>query len=280
MKRRRRDPVQAIRRAEITTALAALRGSPVRRALEIGAGDGFHAEVLDGIASVLVLTDVDEGRLARCRHPRRAVCRAEQLPFRAASFDLVTSSMVWEHLQGRVTATAETARILAEGGRVLHLVPTRTWKTLQLCLHWTELPGRIRARLWQRSEARQARGNSTGELGTSNAPPGPEGPCPDGHARPGLQHRLAAWLVPLVHGTYGTHWEEWRAYGRQAWLDSFRGHFELEASGPLLFYSPYLWMGGRLLSVRRFLGSLGLGAARYFLFRRAGRPAPAEAARG
>ena len=270
--RPRQGPVQAIRRAEILLALEALRGCPVRRALEIGAGDGFHAEALEGIASVLVLTDADEGRLARCRHPRRVVCRAEQLPFRGASFDLVTSSMVWEHLQGRVTATAETARVLVEGGRVLHLVPTRTWKTLQLCLHWTELPGRIRARLSQRAEARQTRGNSRGELGTSNAPPGLEGHCADRQARPGIRHRLAAWLVPPVHGTYGTHREEWRAYGRQAWLDSFRGHFELEASGPLLFYSPHLWTGGRLLGVRRFLGSLGIGAAQYILLRRAGHP--------
>jgi glycosyltransferase involved in cell wall biosynthesis len=278
--RPRRDPVRAIRRAEITTALAALRGAAVRRALEIGAGDGFHAEALEGIASVLVLSDADEGRLARYRHPRRVVCRAEQLPFRAAGFDLVTSSMVWEHLQGRTLANAETARILAEKGRVLHLVPTRTWKTLQFCLHWTELPGRLRTRRRQRSEARQARGNSSGELGTSNAPPGPESPCLDEHARPGLRHRLAAWLVPPIHGTYGTHREEWRAYGRRAWRESFRGQFELEASGPLLFYSPYLWTGGRLLVVRRLLGSLGLAAAQYLLLRRAVRPAPSEVARG
>ncbi len=261
-------PLEVLRKEEIRLALRGLQGQSFRRALEIGAGGGFHAEALNGIVSSVVLTDVDECRLARSRYPLQVVCRAEQLPFREGSFDLITSSMVWEHLEHRGAANEEVGRVLVTGGRVLHLLPTRLWKTLQLCLYWTELPGRILARLCQRGEDHGAEGTGDGESSVPSASRAGQSLASGRMGALTITSRLAAWLVPPIHGTYATHGEEWKAYGRRAWLKEVGRNFELEATAPLLFYSPYLWTGCWFLGLRRFLGSWGLASARYFVFRK------------
>lgn len=260
--------LQVLRKEEIRSALTALGHRSFRRILEIGAGDGIHLDPLRGIASMVVLTDVDEARLARIRHPLRVACCAEQLPFREGSFDLITSSMVWEHLENREAADANVVRVLTTGGRALHLVPTRIWKTLQLCLYWTELPSRILRRLREREQDHGTGGTGHGEssvLGMSRAA---ENPAPGRTGALTFTGRLAAWLVPPIHGTYASHAEEWKAYGRRAWLKGVGSQLEFEATGPLLLYSPYVWAGCRLLGVRRLLGSWGLGSVRYFVFRK------------
>jgi hypothetical protein len=99
-------------------------------------------------------------------------------------------------------------------------------------------------------------------------PPGESRPTTAG--RPGLTMtgRAAAWLLPPIHGTYATHAEEWRAYGRHRWGIELGRRLKLLATGPLLFYSPYLWTGCRCTGLRRLLGSCGLASGRYYVFRK------------
>jgi SAM-dependent methyltransferase len=58
-----------------------------------------------------------------------AVCPAEALPFKAASFDAVSSIAVLEHVVEHERAMAEIARVLKPGGRAYVAVPHSYAKT-------------------------------------------------------------------------------------------------------------------------------------------------------
>ena len=49
----------------------------------------------------------------------------DRLPFRAATFDVVTANLVFEHLAHPAPALAELARVLKPGGLLLALFPAR-----------------------------------------------------------------------------------------------------------------------------------------------------------
>src|SRR5438552_2352007 len=74
-----------------------------RRVLDLGAGAGYGAERLSRVAKSVVAVDValDAMQYARSHHRGRAthaVGRAELLPFRSATFDLVVAFEVLEHV--------------------------------------------------------------------------------------------------------------------------------------------------------------------------------------
>src|SRR5947199_1191523 len=71
-------------------------------------------------ASLLVGVDMDPEALADNRSCRdRILSSATALPFREATFDLVTSNMVFEHLDEPEVALIEIRRILRPGGRII-----------------------------------------------------------------------------------------------------------------------------------------------------------------
>ncbi len=98
-----------------------------RVVLEVGAGTGKASRVLAGAGARLVLTDLGPRMLARAHEHLPAapavVARAEQLPVRAHSVDLVTAAQAW-HWVDVPRATAEVARVLRPGGA--------------LCVWWNE----------------------------------------------------------------------------------------------------------------------------------------------
>lgn len=99
------------RRADFLAAWLRLHGAARRRVLEIG-GAGLPA-ALEGIHSV--------DPLAR-HHPRakRAVtARAEELPYRNASFDAALALNVIDHVQDPEHCLAEAARVLRPRGVLL-----------------------------------------------------------------------------------------------------------------------------------------------------------------
>lgn len=97
--------------------------------LEVGSGGGFNAEVFLKRFPRWILTisdydpemvDLSRDRLARFPNVfdfRQA--DATQLPFSDDSFDVVISIFVWHHVEDWRRATAECARILRPGGRLI-----------------------------------------------------------------------------------------------------------------------------------------------------------------
>lgn len=106
-------------------------------ALDLGAGAGIVAEMnLRGLGARIAGVDLDprvetnpfldEGRLGR----------AEEIPYPDASFDLVFSANVLEHLTEPERAFREIARVLRPGGRLLVKTPNR-WHYVPLIARWT-----------------------------------------------------------------------------------------------------------------------------------------------
>ena len=93
-----------------------------KRVLDVGCGTGRLCAALEALGSRAAGVDASAEMLAvaRSRLPEGTVleqARAESLPFGDASFDRVTMQLS-VHLLDRPTAFAETARVLAPGGRI------------------------------------------------------------------------------------------------------------------------------------------------------------------
>ena len=137
---RRRAPYAPLLSAIVREACAAFSASPsepaTRPIVEIGAGGGQLRDWLSpAMAARTLATDPSPAALALLRSRARATpvagarARAQALPFRDASCDGVVGLCVFDaiHAAGAETAAvAEIARVLAPGGRFVHLLDMAT----------------------------------------------------------------------------------------------------------------------------------------------------------
>jgi SAM-dependent methyltransferase len=185
--------------------------------LEIGGGDGFLASLIGPGCRSFVTTDsyrprLADGRAIRPTGVERLVCEAAHLPFVDASFDFIFSSSVLEHIRDRAPVYRELRRCLRPGGVMLHIVPSRTWKILQLLFYY---PHHLIAGVDLALDA----------LAKAFAPR-----CRDARAldtnRWSDERRLTLRLilkhvVPQPHGEYSGNLAELRAFGVRSWEREF-----------------------------------------------------------
>ena len=87
------------------------------RMLDLGAGRGKAGPVnFRGEARIVVGVDPDSGLSENSGVDRRVLGLAQNLPFRAGTFDLVFSDWVVEHLPDPAAAATEAFRVLKPGG--------------------------------------------------------------------------------------------------------------------------------------------------------------------
>jgi SAM-dependent methyltransferase len=99
------------------------------RLLEVGVGEGYGADLLAPSFHQTVVLDYDAdaiGHVAR-RYPQLRSCRANlaALPFAAASFDVLVSLQVVEHVWDCHQFLRECRRVLRPGGRLVLSTPNR-----------------------------------------------------------------------------------------------------------------------------------------------------------
>lgn len=97
------------------------------RVLENGCGVGTYLERLAGRGSEVIGLEYDFERAAQAASRVGKVINAagEALPLPAATFDLILSHEVLEHVQDDAQAVREMVRILKAGGRLVLFVPNR-----------------------------------------------------------------------------------------------------------------------------------------------------------
>lgn len=128
-----------------TIAVADVRGGD--RVLDIAGGTGDLARAFAkkvGPRGRVVLTDINEAMLTRGRDRLldeglvvpSALCDAEQLPFAADSFDLVSVAFGLRNMTHKERALAEMNRVLRPGGRLLVLEFSQVAPPLRKAYDW------------------------------------------------------------------------------------------------------------------------------------------------
>jgi SAM-dependent methyltransferase len=106
---------------------------PGARILELGAGAGHQALDLSQRGFDVAAVDVPTSNYADARVFPVRDYDGRTLPFEAATFDIVFSSNVLEHVKDLPRLHDEIRRVLKPGGKCVHVLPTHAWR------FWTTL---------------------------------------------------------------------------------------------------------------------------------------------
>jgi len=110
------------------------------RVLDDGCGIGTYVAKLGELADQVFGLDYELERVAeaarRLERPLLVCAAGEQLPFPEASFDLVLSNEVIEHVRDDRAAVAEMVRVLRPGGRAVIFCPNRWYPVEQHGVYW------------------------------------------------------------------------------------------------------------------------------------------------
>jgi SAM-dependent methyltransferase len=125
------DHLKAIRLAELERCVPLFPSGC--RILEIGAGSGWQAGVLQQKGYTVSAIDIPSSRYAGMQVFPVIPYDGHHIPFESASFDVLFSSNVLEHVPHVGELQEEIRRVLAPGGLAVHLLPTASWR------FWTHL---------------------------------------------------------------------------------------------------------------------------------------------
>ncbi|MFQ3534708.1 MAG: class I SAM-dependent methyltransferase [Aggregatilineales bacterium] len=123
--------------------------------LDVGCGRGGVLEQLGEAVALPCGVDPDLASLREHRLPnlQRAAALADALPFRAASFDLLLCSWLFEHLQAPEQTFREFMRVLKPKGRLIFITPNANSLVAMLSRLLRPLQRYLVPRLYGRAEA-------------------------------------------------------------------------------------------------------------------------------
>lgn len=121
----------------------AMRHTAGMRVLDYGCGSGYGSAQIAQNARSVIAVDVAEDAVGYAREAFpldnlsfRAIDPSAPLPFADASFDVVLSFQVFEHVVDADRYLAEIRRVLAPGGKLLLVTPDRSTRLLPLQRPW------------------------------------------------------------------------------------------------------------------------------------------------
>ncbi|MDE3241328.1 MAG: methyltransferase domain-containing protein [Nitrospirota bacterium] len=126
---RYRDAFSQVFQQEWNRALLAINRRPVDRVLELGCGSGILLKELKARSRFVVGFDVSPDMMRRARPLGAPLVtgNGSVLPFRDASFDLVSCRGVLHHLPDVPAALREIHRVLRPGGELILSEPSNDW---------------------------------------------------------------------------------------------------------------------------------------------------------
>jgi len=209
--------LERIRRAELD---AVARWIPSgARVLELGGGSGYQASLMAAQGLDVLSIDIPQG-IATPKHRFFPVQEYDgrTIPAEDASFDVVFSSNVLEHVPHLDLMTDEIRRVLKPDGISVHIMPSAPWRL------WTSVS------YVARFAKRLVRSGRAG-AGAGAAPGGPSRGAPT--------WRRAFSLPFEPHGEYANAMVELYEFRRAKWRQLFERHgFAVLAAEPIrLFYT-------------------------------------------
>jgi ubiquinone/menaquinone biosynthesis C-methylase UbiE len=224
---------------------------PGAHVLEIGGGTGYQASVLHAWGYRVSSIDV-AGRPSppTLYHPMQDY-DGRHIPFQDASFDVIFSSNVLEHVHDLPGLLAEMRRVLKPGGLAVHIVPSTSWRFWTSLTHYAYLVKRILFR-------------DVAIPGAANLPS-----VSERVSRRGWGYMLSRVLFPGPHGEYSSALSELYYFGQARWRRVFQQNgFEMvRAMDNGLFYTGYGLFPGLSLATRRKLARLLGPAGNIFVVR-------------
>jgi SAM-dependent methyltransferase len=246
--------LHALRHHELERALAWFpaprEAGRTRTVLEIGAGTGHQARLIGERGYAITAVDLASSHYAGDRVHPVIDYDGRRLPAGDASFDVVFSSNVLEHVRDLDAFLDEIARVLVPGGIAVHILPTPAWRFWSTFTHYGWLAKRLYALV--------------------SPPPALEA----GEHAPQVPKTLHGYLstcFPLRHGERGTTVSELWLFSRRAWLARFRAHgYTIVADEPAgLFYTLSNVFGARIpLATRARLARVLGSACRLYVMSR------------
>jgi len=179
--------------------------------LEIGAGTGWQARELSIRGYKVTAIDIPTSNHGKSRIWPIIDFDGRHIPFLAASFDVVYSSNVLEHVEDIDTLNQEIARVLRPTGQAIHYVPTSAWRAWSLLAFYPALLRDVFRRLGgQRPvQAKLAVAPASATLA--------------GIPQRSFTSKLLRRSVPHAHGAVGSCWTELARFTRSSWDRYFAG---------------------------------------------------------
>jgi len=214
------------------------------RVLEIGGGNGFQASLLVALGVDIKSIDVAQPASQQTFFPVE-IYDGHTIPFSAATFDVVFSSNVLEHVQNINGMMDEIWRVLKSDGVAIHILPTPTWRFWTSLTHYLYLAMRV-LRLRR-------------PVGGGHVPS-----LKEKMQRSGLYHTTKRILVAGPHGEYPSAFSELWYFSKARWLEVFRENgFQVTCSSPSrIFYTGYSTFPSLSIDMRQKLARV-LGSSTY-----------------
>jgi SAM-dependent methyltransferase len=220
---------------------------PAARVLEVGAGSGWQARLLADQGFEVEAVDVASSEyLAHSAYPVR-VYDGKSLPFPDASFDVVFSSNVLEHIPWVEPFQSEVRRVLRPGGVALHILPSASWRIWTSLMHYVWLAREVMSRLLRDGGRRTSIDSAAAT------------PAQYSVSTRSAWRRLAGLLWSPRHGEHGNALSEVWMFSRFRWIALFRraGFSVSTCFGAGVFHTGYMIAGIRLpIGVRRRLARI------------------------
>ncbi len=218
--------------------------NPGIRVLELGGGNGFQASLLDSLGADVKSIDIARPAGRHTFFPVE-IYDGHTIPYSDATFDVVFSSNVLEHVKDINGMMAEIHRVLKVDGIAIHILPTPTWRLWTSLTHYAYLAMRV---LGLR---RPVGGGNVPSLGEKMQ-------------RSGLGATIKRILFAGPHGEYPSAISEFWYFSKTRWLKVFRRNgFQVVRSSPGgIFYTGYSVAPVLSIGVRKKLVKI-LGSSTY-----------------
>lgn len=250
------EHLAALRKHELETVSKLLQRHNIKngRLLEIGAGTGQQAQMLNSKGYEVSAIDLPQSRYAPARVWPVIEYDGKTIPFNDDSFDIVYSSNVLEHITETNLMQREISRVLAPGGIAIHVLPSPAWRIITMIIHYPWLIATL---------LRSARKTTSDLSNKNNITLQPHS----------ILSKREYWRrIPYAnrHGEHGNALTEAFYFRKTRWINEFENNnFQIQEIIPSgLIYSGYALFGSQLsITSRERLARLGGSACNIFILR-------------